>query len=104
MRVTPSIEWLLATPAAASATTPNDAWRALRAPFLAAIDAAEAQVRAAQDATADEYNLACAVRRAAVDAHKAFYRRNPQPQKNAVWKNYRHDDGLVKLIFGGKNA
>ena len=103
MRVTPSVGWVLAAPAPASATTPGDAWRELRAPLLAAIAAAEARVRAADDSSADDYNLACAGHRAAIDAHKAFYRGNPQPQKNAVWKNYRHDDVLVKLIFGKKN-
>ena len=80
--------------------TPTEAWRAMRAPFLAAIDAAEAQVRAAADDAAADYNIACGVRRSAIDAHKTFYRRNPQPQKSAQWRDYRHDDPLVKLIFG----
>jgi hypothetical protein len=104
MRVTPSVGWVLAAPAPAAATTPGDAWRKLRAPLLAAIAAAEARVRAADDSSADDYNLACALHRAAIEAHKAFYRRNPQPQKSAQWRDYRHDDPLVNLIFGGKNA
>lgn len=99
----PSLEWVLSaqaemTPAAMS---PSAAWRQLRAPLLAAIDAAAAAFNESMDASIEVYNRAAAAKKAAIAADKEFCKKFPCPKNGSQWRNFSSRDPLVIAIFGG---
>ena len=101
----PTFEWVLSAQAEKKneAVSPIVAWRQLRAPLLATIDAATTTLSEAvlNDAPIDVYTAAAAAKKAAIAADKEFYRQHPCPSRQTQWRHFSPHDPLVIAIFGG---
>ena len=99
----PTLKWVLSAQAEKTpeAVSPTAAWRKLRAPLLAAIDAAAAAFNESMDASIDVYNRAAAEKKAAIAADKEFCKKFPCPSRQTQWRNFSPNDPLVIAIFGG---